>query len=367
MKFKAARKDLLAALKTATSCSPNRPTIPVLANVVVNAEDDGKIKLTCCNLEQWVTVEFAGQVERKGLTTIPAKKLFSVLDALSGETVLLDCDVENHHTLVNCGSSKIKFLGLRPDDFPEMPKITEDKQIKITIESNDLRELVDHTTYAICANETRKVMTGMLFEASDNTLNAVGTDGKRLAVASVEYVIPLEKQFQRILPVSALNFMRGLKSEKIDLVFDENGKQLDVISDKIIFTSKLIEGNYPNYRQVVPAVFNHNAQIDTEVFLSKLNVISMIAGDDKYIHLRLGQDTLELTSESATSGRAEDSMAINLDVIDPVKITINSQMLFSAVKACAGDKFSIRFNDGLSPLKFEFDNGSFGVIMPVRK
>lgn len=370
MEIKAQRKQLLAALKTANVCIDNRAIVPVLANAHFEAKNN-EINITCTNLEHRITVKCPAEISGEGSTTIPAKKLLSVLDAMSGETVSLNCDLENFHTLVKCGSSKVKFLGLSTKDYPESNPIDAASKINFSLDVTDLKSLIDNTSYAIGVNESRKVLNGMLFEAENNEITAVGTDGKRLAKASVSYVVPVEdaiQKLQRVLPFSAINFLRTLKSEKVDVAFDVDGKKLEVNAGEIKYSSKLIEGAYPNYRAVIPQKFNHKAVINSETFLSKLNIISMIAGDDKYINLTFAENSLTMLAENATNGKAEDQMIITLDSAkEPLTITINSTMLTSAVKACAGEVFTIHFNDSVSPLKFEFNSGSIGIIMPVRR
>ena len=371
MKIQANRKELISALKTANACIDNRATFPVLANALIEVTDK-QIAITCSNLEHRITVKCPAEISGEGSTTIPAKKLLSVLDAMSGDIVSLDCDLETSHTLVKCGSSKVKFLGLSANDYPESNPIADKKKINFSMDMSDLKTLIDNTSYAIGVNESRKILNGMLFEAENNEINAVGTDGKRLAKASVGYVVPVEEtaqKFQRIIPFNAISFLRTLKSEKVEIVFDADGKRMEATAGDVEYSSKLIEGSYPNYQQVIPTRFDYKATIERDTFLAKLNIISMIAGDDKYISLTFGQDTLIMVAENATSGKAEDQMPIELNYYngEPLTVTINSMMLSSAVKASADEKFVICYNNSLSPLEFDFSAGCLGIIMPIRK
>ena len=370
MEIKAKRKELLAALKTANVCIDNRAVVPVLANAYFQANNN-QISITCTNLGHRITVTCPAEINGEGSTTIPAKKLLSVLDAMAGDTVSMNCDLENFHTLVKCGSSKVKFLGLSTKDFPENTPIADAAKINFSMDVSDLKSLIDNTSYAIGVNESRKILNGMLFEAQNNEITAVGTDGKRLAKASVSYVVPVEdamQKMQRVMPFSAINFLRSLKCEKVDIAFDTDGKKVEVNAGEVKYSSKLIEGVYPNYRQVIPTQFGYKAVINSETFLAKLNIISMIAGDDKYINLTFSEDSLTMYAESSTDGKAEDQMTIHTDkVTEPLTVTINSTMLTSAVKSCAGETFTVHFNNGISPLEFEFSSGCLGIIMPVRR
>ena len=371
MEIKANRKDLITALKTANACIDNRAIVPVLANAHIEVNGN-QIAITCTSLEHRITVTCEAEVNGTGCTTIPAKKLLSVLEAMSDNTVSLNCDLDNFHTLVKCGSSKVKFLGLSAADFPEKTSIADGKKITFSMDTDDLRTLIDNTSYAIGVNESRKILNGMLFEAENNEINAVGTDSKRLAKASVGYVVPVEEtaqKFQRIIPFNAISFLRTLKSEKLEIVFDADGKRMEVTAGDVEYSSKLIEGSYPNYRQVIPPRFDYKATIDRDTFLAKLNIISMIAGDDKYISLTFNENTLLMIAENSFSGKAEDEMPIELNYYngEPLTVTINAIMLSSAVKASAAEKFVICYNNGLSPLEFDFSAGCLGIIMPVRK
>ena len=368
MIFKVNRKNLASALKTVSACVQSRCVLPIINNALFEA-GEGKLKITCTNLVQRITVTIDADAPEQGTTTIPAKKLLSILDALAGNEVTLDCNTETFHTELSCGRSRIKLLGLNPKDFPNLAEIN--REYTVQMESAKLRNIIEHTQYAISVNEARKVMEGMLFDVSGNQIVGVAMDGKRCAVSQVDLASPVEQDFSRIIPADALSFLRNINQDKVYLVFDD-GKHLVAFSGDIVFESKLIEGNYPNWRQVVPPAFNYKAEIPASDFLAKLNIMSMICAESGtfYVDLTFRENSLVFHADSASSGSADDMLEIKTDGIgakDELALTFNPLMLADAVKTCNDAAFRIEINNGQSPVKLDFGKGSFCVLMPIRK
>ena len=367
MKIKANRKELAAALKTAAVCVQSRAMLPILNNALFEAAD-GKLKITCTNLEQRITATLDAVAAEPGKTTIPAKKLLSLLDALSPAEVALDCDMENFHTTLSGGASKIKLPGLNPQDFPDASEI--ERKNVVEMNTADLRSLIDRSQYAVSVNDARKVLQGMYFEASESRISGVGTDGKRCAVSQIDFMPPFEEGFSRILPLAAVSFLRNVKQDKITLAFDE-GKRLVAETGSIVFESKLIEGNYPNWRVIVPKSFAYRVEIPTAEFLAKLNIALMIAAaESMYVDLTFRGNRLDFHVDSAANGSADDSLEIKTERVgtgDELALTLNPAMLAGAVKTCGEATFIVEFNDGVSPVNLDFGNGSFCVMMPIRK
>jgi len=183
MKLSISREKFLDALQKVVSIIGSRSTLPVLANVLIEAGKD-KITLTTTDLEVRITTEIEAKVEENGKTTLPAKKLLSVIRELPGEELDLNGD-ENHHISIQCGKSLFKLLGLAPDDFPQPVLVTPVRSIKI--QQVELARMLGQISYSVSIDDSRKVLNGILFSIKENTFTSVATDGKRLAL--VEKVI----------------------------------------------------------------------------------------------------------------------------------------------------------------------------------
>lgn len=360
MKIKAKRKELANAVKTAAAYAPTRTILPILGNALFEAGEDGKISITCTDLVQKITVIEDAEIESAGKTTIPAKKLLSVLDALSGEDVELETD-ENYHTTITCGRSKIKLVGMDPKDFPETQNVAEEHIL--SIDAADMNRMIRNVQYAISSDDARKVLTGMNLEVAGSRIVAVGTDGKRCAVSQADFTVPFEKDFSRIIPANSLRFFQSVKTGKIDMVFDSE-TQLSAVAGNVAFRTKLIDGRYPQYQNVIPNAFMHTAEINSAEFLAKINLMGMVSAVTKLV---FKDGALGFRSESTVDGSVDDAMDIVLKTDEETEMSFATPFLAEAVNSSGAEKFYFRFNGGKSPVKFDFGDGSFCVIMPMIK
>lgn len=178
MKINVKRELLLKALQKVCNIIGSRTTLPVLANVMMEAENN-KLTFTTTDLELRITTSIEAEVEKSGKTTLPAKRLLGLVSKFKGDTVSFDTN-ENHHTKISCGTADFMILGLTPDDFPVPVDFTAQRTIKI--KQGDLARIIDRISYAVSLDDSRKVLQGIFFSIKEGNLTAVATDGKRLAL-----------------------------------------------------------------------------------------------------------------------------------------------------------------------------------------
>lgn len=364
MKFTLNRKEVAGLIKTVSSCVGSRNMLPILGNVLLETKEMG-VQLTCTNLEQRISAFCIAEVEENGATTVPVKKLLSLLNAMSGDDVSFNTD-DNHHTTISCGSSRVCIPGLPPGDFPASEAIS--AKTTITINSEDLTRIFDHVTYAVGLNDARKALSGVLFSIHDNEITTVATDGKRLAYCPVTFTVPFDEDASFIIPIPAVQFLRSVKANrKVTLAFTDKKVTASVLN--MDFESKLIEGIFPNWKQVVPTMFSKKTEIDSDVFLEKLAVIQLISSETQNVKCSIKNGILGFRAESTTDGSADDSLKIDFNCADDetYDIMLNPAMMIAAVKACSSsEKFSMSFNDSMTPVGFSFSDGSCCIIMPIR-
>src|SRR5580658_4529514 len=213
MKLSVSKEKLLEGLQTVQNVVSTRTTLPILSNVLLEAED-GQLRLTTTDLDVGVRGSIEATIEKPGAATLPARRLFSIIHALPSAEVLIEIDSKSAAS-IRCGPSFFKILGLPQEEFPPLSKFDDAKTF--TIRQKDLRDGLRKTSYAISTDETRYMLNGILFSFKDNKLTLVATDGRRLALVDVELEFPRSHEVDIILPTKAVTELARLVSDDGDL------------------------------------------------------------------------------------------------------------------------------------------------------
>jgi DNA polymerase-3 subunit beta len=361
MKISVEKESLLKAIQRVINIISSRSTLPVLGNILFEAEND-QLKLTTTDFEIRITTQLKAKIEREGKTTIPAKKIFSLVSRFISNEVVIDCDSDNHIEVV-CGTSNFKLNGIATDDFPESIDFSANKELKF--KEKDLSRMLEQIVYAVSLDDTRKVLHGVLFSIKENTVTVVATDGKRLAL-----VEKVPESFNGtdgdiIIPLKTALEIKRLMDGGDDVLIKIGDKQISFTTALVNFTSKLIEGTYPNYRQVIPAAFSKGFEINRQMFLAKLELVSLALTDFSSCMI-VSFDNNRLSFEaSSTTGEGRDYIEVEY-TDSKVDISFNPSFLADPFKHGTADKFKFKFNDGFSPIAIVGDEGFLYVIMPMR-
>ena len=362
MKFKVSREKMLKALQRVISTIGNRSTLPILGNVLIEAEGAG-LKLITTDLEIRISTGVEAAVDEAGRTTVPAKKLLALVSRFTDDELVFECD-ERHHATLCCGNSKCKLLGLSADDFPADTEFTPVR--RLVYKESDLRRIFSQITYAVSLDDSRKVLHGVLCACKDNLVSFVATDGKRLAV-----VEKLPESFEGtegevIVPLRAANEIKRLADGEEKITIEIGDKQAAFITDTVVVTSKLIEGNYPNYRLVIPSRFNSQISVPTQAFLAKIELVSQVLSDsNSYVVLSFADNQLKVQAASAEIG--EGLAIVEIEYAgEPIEVSFNPAFLAEPLRAVAVDHITMNLNDGISPVAIDGSDGFLYVIMPMR-
>src|SRR5205814_3351895 len=270
MKFSATKEKLLEGLQQVQNVVSTRTTLPILSNVLLQAKGN-EVHLTTTDLDVGVRGAFEANVEKEGATTLPARRLFTIIRELPSSEVSIEVDAKNAAS-IRSGQSFFKILGLPEEEFPPLPKFESAKVV--TIRQKDLRDGLRKTSYAISTDETRYVLNGLLFSLKENKLTLVATDGRRLAMAEIELEFPRSHESDLIIPTKAVTELQRLLSDDGDVKVSMSNGQIAFDLNKTLLVSKLIEGNYPNYRQVIPGEAKERVKLEREMFLNSLRRVS---------------------------------------------------------------------------------------------
>src|SRR5437868_8747216 len=307
MKFSVTKEKLLEGLQQVQNVVSTRTTLPILSNVLLHADKD-EIHLTTTDLDVGVRGSCEAQVDKAGATTLPARRLFNIVRELPSSEIQVDVDGKNAAS-IRSGQSFFKILGLPEDEFPPLPKF-EDAKV-VTIRQKDLRDGLRKTSYAISTDETRYVLNGVLFSFKDNKLTLVATDGRRLAMAEIELEFPRSHETDLIIPTKAVTELQRLLTDDGEVKVSMGDGQIAFDLNKTLLVSKLIEGNYPNYKQVIPGEAKERIKLEREMFLNSLRRVSLLASDKSHsVKLNFTKNNLDITANTPEVGEAKKSLAI---------------------------------------------------------
>src|ERR1700733_2008692 len=271
MNLTIAKEQIIAGLQAVQNVVSTRTTLPILSNVLLRAEN-GKVEFTATDLDVTVACSVEAKVGKAGATTVPVKKLFGIVRELNGGDIEIETDDKNV-TSIRSGSSFFKINGLAADEFPPLPKFKDDKKVGLSQET--VRGMLKKTSFAVSTDESRYVLNGIFISLKEGKMTLVATDGRRLALVDEEVEISEKSAGEFIVPAKAVNELNRLLQDKgdVEIKFGENQASFSLKDDKgfsVLLVTKLIEGNYPNYRQVIPGEAKERIPLVREEFLQAL-------------------------------------------------------------------------------------------------
>ena len=362
MKFRISKETFLEGLQQVQSVVSTRTTLPILSNVLIEAEADG-LRLTTTDLDVGVSGRIEAEVDTTGSTTLPARRLATIIRELPAEEVAVEVNASNVATIVS-GASRFKILGLADEEFPALPDLAGAREF--TIEQATLKDSLKKTSYAISTDETRYVLNGIYFTFKDNTLTMVATDGRRLAMVDHELEFPESNEVDIIVPTKAVNELQRLLGNEGEVKMCVGQSQVSFEVDGTLLVSKLIEGNYPNFRQVIPGEAKHRISLERETFQQVVSRISLLASDkSNSIKLRFSDNSIEIQANSPDIGEAREELPIAYEG-EEMTIAFNPEFLIAPLRNLDTDEVFIELIDEMSPGILKIDSSFLYVIMPMR-
>ena len=362
MKLSVTKEKLLEGLQQVQNVVSTRTTLPILSNVLLQAKEN-QVYLTTTDLDVGVRGSIEANVEKEGATTLPARRLFTIIRELPSSEVQLEVDGKNAAS-IRCGQSFFKILGLPEEEFPPLPKFENAKVI--AIRQKDLRDGLRKTSYAISTDETRYVLNGLLFSLKESKLTLVATDGRRLAMVDIELEFPRSHETDIIVPTKAVTELQRLLTDDGEVKVSIGSGQIAFDLNNTLLVSKLIEGNYPNYRQVIPTETKERVTLERETFLNSLRRVSLLASDkSNSIKLNFSKNNIEITANTPEVGEAKESLAVAYKGRD-FSIAFNPEFLMAPLRNLAEDEVFLDMIDEMSPGVLKIQTPFLYVLMPMR-
>jgi DNA polymerase-3 subunit beta len=362
MKFSATKEKLLEGLQQVQNVVSTRTTLPILSNVLLQAKN-GNVHLTTTDLDVGVRGSFEASVEKGGATTLPARRLFTIIRELPSSEISVEVDGKNAAS-IRSGQSFFKILGLPEEEFPPLPKFENAKVV--TMRQKDLRDGLRKTSYAISTDETRYVLNGVLFSFKENKLTLVATDGRRLAMVDIEMEFPRSHEADIIVPTKAVTELQRLLKDGGDLKISVGTGQIAFDLNNTLLVSKLIEGNYPNYKQVIPSEAKERVTLERETFLNSLRRVSLLASDkSNSIKLNFSKNNIDITANTPEVGEAKESLPVQYKGRD-FSIAFNPEFLMAPLRALTEEEIFLDLIDEMSPGVLKIQTPFLYVLMPMR-
>jgi DNA polymerase III subunit beta len=361
------KEQISHGLQSVQNVVSTRTTLPILSNVLLRA-DGNRLEMTATDLDVTITCSVEATVKKPGATTMPVKKLFGIVRELANPEIELETD-EKNITSLRSGSSFFKIRGLGAEEFPPPPKFKEDK--KVVLPQEKIKGMLRKTSFAISTDESRYVLNGIYMMLKEHKLTMVATDGRRLALVDEEVDVSEKSQGEFIVPAKAVNELNRLLQDKgeVDIRYTDNQAAFSLKDDKgfsVLIVTKLIEGSYPNYRQVIPGETKERIALAREEFMHALRRAEIMTSDKQNsVKLNFTKNNLAITANSPDVGEARESLAINYKGKE-MAIAFNPAYVIDPLNALTTDEVFLELIDELSPGVLKINGPFLYVVMPMR-
>lgn len=364
MRLTISREKLQDALASVGSAVPSKTTLPVLANILLETTERG-LRLSGTDLDIAVSTEIAADVETQGAITAPARKLADIVRELPAAPVSLSAAGEQRLVL-ECGRSRFKLLGLPRDEFPAFPAVSFSDAWRV--KSGELQKLISHVSFAASSEESRPILNGVLWEVRSDVLRMVATNGHRLARMQVARSGDNSADF--IIPPKALEQVRKLFPADEDLEIARGENHVAFRSPLTSIYTRLIEGPYPPYEQVIPRDNDKVAILDRDALTSALKRMAVIASDQTH-RVKLGFNTalLRFSVQTPDLGEGQDELPVKYSG-DPLDIGFNSTYLLEILRYMPTSevRITLKASDRAATVQPEGpeSNDYLCLVMPLR-
>ncbi len=377
MKFKINRDHFSSALQLVTSVVGARKTMPILQNVLIEAKK-GLVKLTTTNLDLGAKCSVKADVSEEGSITLPVKEIGRIVRELADMEVSVETS-DNTKATISTRGSVFNVIGMDSKEFPPLPELEVQKEF--SLKRSEVISMLKSVSYAQSVNEERYMLKGVFFQFDQNMLSLVATDGRRLAVTNREISVKEGEGGEFILPSLTVNEIEKLpdigkeinisftdRQVAFELKIETDDEESSGFKESVYLVSKVVEGKYPNYKQVIPKDDFNNAEVERELMQECVHRAALVS--DEKVTLRIKPDEMEITGQSVV-GDACESMPINYKG-EEAAVSFNPRFLLDPLKSITKDKISLEFRDDMSPGVFKVkdedkENLTFlCVVMPIR-
>ncbi len=366
MKLSTRRDELFHQLQTVTRAASTRSAVQALSGVQLQAASGG-IELRATDMEIGLRVPLEGEVVREGAAVLPARLLVDVVRALPAEELTLELRAAEQDVELNSGSATFHIRTLRLEDFPPLPEPGGDDQLDVP--GPALVETVLKVARAASRDETRPVLTGVLVSANEQELRMAATDSYRLAVKDTALESPLSRSFEANVPARALQELTRIvqhgSADRIAVSLRSN--QVVFEAAGVVLSSRLIDGQFPNVRTLVPEAYEHELQLAGAEITDVVRRISLLAQKNAPLRLSFAEGELTVSARTPDVGEARETVPVPFQG-EPLEIGFNPEFLRDGLEALDGGDLVLKLISPLRPGLIEAADGSGFqyLLMPIR-
>lgn len=367
MKITTSKDSLLKGIQIVQNAVSSKSTLPILSHVLIEAKKQ-EITLTATDLEIGVSVKIDGEVLEEGSLTVPARKFSEIVKELHPQNQINITLKKNQSITIESGKSYFRLMGLLKEDFPQLPDFGSSKKEVNTIKIPQklLKNMIQLTSFAMSHDEARYVLNGILFSFRDKGLKLVATDGRRLAL--IEKDIPgmgsLKKDM--IIPMKTIQELNRDLGEEGDVLFYFKEDQLQINIGQIIITSRLIEGEYPNYEQVIPKKTKEELSVNTQDFLQATRRASILTSQESQsIKINFIKDRLIITKNTPDLGEAREELEVDYKGGE-LAIGFNPNFLIDVLKNVEEEMVRFELTDPEKPAVIRSGDDYTYIVLPMQ-
>ncbi len=368
MKITTSKEYLLKAIQTVQNAVSSKSTLPILSHILLEAKKDG-IKLTATDLEIGMVARMEGEVVEEGAITVPARKFSEIVKELPSDNPINISLKKGQSISIEANKSYFRLVGLLREDFPQLPDFPAlggKSADLVKIPQNTLKNMIQLTAFAMSHDETRYVLNGLLFSFKDKNLKLVATDGRRLAL--IEREIPEMGNIKKdvIVPMKTIQELNRNLGEAGDAVFYFKENQLQINLGQTTIISRLIEGEYPNYEQVIPKKIKEELKINTQDFLQAARRANILTNQDSQaIKINLIKDRMIITKNTPDLGEAREEVEVDYKGGELV-IGFNPVFLIDVLKNVADESVRFGFIDPEKPAVIRSGEDYTYIVLPMQ-
>ncbi len=370
------KEDLLNGIKVVEKITAQKSAQPVLSNILIETLTSDRVRFCATDLNLSISHKIKAQVEKEGKITLSAKRLGEITSKLDNKPITLSLNPDTNVVTISCGKAKFELIGINANEFPKVfdEEVLEENQKSFEINKNTLIKGVKQVVFSAALHESASVLSGVCFNIDSNTLEIVATDGNRLTRASKEinskddsaiFIVP-SRTLQELIRISSI-----IEDEKVTIKLEKAKIRFDF--EDVVFQSKLINGTYPKYQQLIPTNNDKIVYIDREELIGTIERVCVMVNErTNIIKFSFNQNSLELSTDSPDAGSGKDFIDVDSN-FEEIIIAFNYKYVLDSLKNMDTKKVKIEIATSLSATLFkpsdedETKNDSYVcLIMPVQ-
>ncbi len=361
MKLTVNKEDLVKGIQTVQNVITTKSNLPILSYLLLETHDSS-VYLTTTDLDIGITQEISANIEEPGVIVLPAKKFGDIIKEFPQDTININTR-KNNLTIIETKQCQFKLMGLPHEEFPKLPKFTNQEIIKI--DQDDFKEMLSLVSFAVSNDETRYILNGILCQIENDIINLITTDGKRLAFYQKKLAQGINKPIEIIIPIKTIHELNRNLTEEGQMLLGVGTNQILLDLGKTQIVSRLIEGEFPDYKQVIPPASPNKIKINREQFLLAIKRASLLATPDyQAIKLEVFKNRVAISKSTPDVGESHEELPCEYGGKD-MMIGFNPHYLIDVLKNLEDEIIELEVTDSEKPGVIR-TNGYIYIVLPMR-